>query len=112
MGIEPWLDVEDILPGQNWEVITKRALEESHYVLVLLSSNSISKRGFVQKELKMALNLLDEFPLDQVYVIPVRLDDCKPLDERLQNLHWVELSSYERGLNQILHVLLAKDQQK
>lgn len=112
-GVNPWLDVEDILPGQNWKVVTKRALKESTYVLVLLSSNSISKRGFIQKELKMALDLLDEFPLDDIFIIPIRLDSCKPLDERLQDIQWVELSPYETGFNQILRAMqLAEGHQK
>ncbi len=39
-GVKPRLDVEDILPGQNWKVITKRALSESTYVF-----NVIKLRG-------------------------------------------------------------------
>ena len=86
-GVSPWMDTEDLLPGQNWKVIIPQVLKESSYVLVLLSSHSVSKRGFVQKELKKALDLLDEFSPYDIFVIPVRLDECQPADERLQNLH-------------------------
>jgi hypothetical protein len=113
VGVTPWLDTEDILPGQNWKVTTQKALRASSYILVLLSSHSVSKRGFVQKEIKMALDILDEFPPDEIFIIPVRLDDCEPADERLQDLQWVEFSSsYEIGLNQILRVLLPNQNEK
>ena len=52
-GFAPWIDCEDLLPGQNWKVITRQAILESSYFLVLLSTNSISQKGFIQKELKI-----------------------------------------------------------
>ncbi len=109
-GIIPWLDVEDLLPGQQWRLVINRAIKDSAYAIVLLSSHSLSKRGFVQKEMKRALNLVDERPPDEIFVIPVRLDDCDPVDERLQELHWVDLfPSYQDGLQRILKVLSAKN---
>lgn len=112
-GVTPWLDSEDLLPGQNWKIIIPQILKATDYIVVLLSAHSISKRGYVQKEIKIALDLLDELPASDIFIIPVRLDDCEPLDERLQNLHWVDLAaSYENGLKQILRVLtLAKANQ-
>ena len=102
-GLEPWIDDVDLAPGQNWRQTINRAIKESRYVLTLLSSESLSKRGYVQKELKTALDVLDEFPPDDIFVIPVRIDDCKPLDERLESLHWVDLfPSYKDGLERIL----------
>ena len=105
-GLVLWMDRENLLPGQNWKVIIPQALTESDYILILLSAHAVSKRGYVQKEIKFALDLLDECPADDILIIPVRLDNCEPFDERLQNLHWVDLcTSYETGLKQILRVL-------
>ena len=42
-----------------------------------------------QKEIKKALDLLDEFSPYDIFVIPVRLDECQPADERLQALVWI-----------------------
>ena len=69
-GVEPWLDCESLLPGQYWENEINRAIRESSYVMVLLSSHSVSKRGFVRKELKKALDILDELPPSQIFLIP------------------------------------------
>ena len=105
-GATPWLDEYDLLPGQNWKMTINQVLKSTSYILVLLSSRSLSKRGYVQKEMKMALDLLDEFPVDEIFVIPVRLDECQSLDERLQDLHHVDLfPDYEAGLAKILQVL-------
>ena len=70
-GISPWMDKEDLLPGQNWRVMISKAIQESKYFLAVLSSHSLTKRGFVQKELKMALDILDEFPEDDIFIIPM-----------------------------------------
>lgn len=34
-------------------------------------------RGVVQKELKIALDVLEEFPEGHIFVIPARIDECK-----------------------------------
>jgi len=110
-GVIPWLDTEDLLPGQNWELAIKQAIKDSSYVLALLSFNSVSKNGFLQEELKIALDLLDHSSASDIFIIPVRLDNCRPVTEMLQHLHWVELfPSYNTGLNKILNVLLPKNE--
>ena len=105
-GIIPWIDCEDLLPGQKWKKEISQAIKDSSYFLALLSSNSISKKGYVQKELKLALDVYDEFPHSEIFIIPVRIDSCIPNDERLNVLHWSDLfPSYNEGLQRILKVL-------
>ena len=106
-GVRPWMACEDILPGQAWEYEINQALTRSRYVLALLSSNSVSQRGYIQKELTHALNVLDHLPPSTIFLIPARLDECEPLDGRLQRLHWVDLfPNYSEGLQRILRVLI------
>ena len=110
LGISPWLDQLDILPGQNWKFMISKAIQESRYFVALLSSNSISKKGYFQRELAIAVEILDEFSPEDVFFIPVRLDDCKPNHEKIKYLHWADLfPSYEDGINRILRVLLPKE---
>lgn len=75
-GFKPWLDKEDLLPGQRWEQEIPKALRASGFILIFFSQNSVSKRGYVQREFKLALDVLEEIPEDQIFVIPVRLDVC------------------------------------
>lgn len=105
-GVVPWLDAKDLLPGQDGEAAIRKSIRESRYFMALLSSHSVSKKGRIQKELKYALDLLDEFPETEIFVIPVRLDDCKPAYEKLLRIEWIDLYlSYERGLNRILKAI-------
>ncbi len=102
LGAEPWLDKEAILPGQDWERAIKQAIRKSSFFIALISENSVGKRGYVQKELRAALEVLDEFPPDSIYVIPVRIDDSEPQHDRLKKLHWVDLfPNYENALAKI-----------
>jgi hypothetical protein len=57
----------------------------------LLSSNSVAKRGWVQRELKNALYKQEEFRESDVYLVPVRLDDCSISDLRLERIQYVDL---------------------
>jgi hypothetical protein len=103
LGISAWIDVKNLTPGQDWRKAITKAIKKSSYFIALLSSHSISKRGYVQKELKIAFEVLEEFPVgNDVFIIPARLDTCEVEDERLQALHWIDLfESYAIGFNQI-----------
>lgn len=105
-GVSPWLDRKKLLPGQDWKREVKLAMQHSSHILILLSEHSVSKNGYVQKELREALDLLDHMPPSTI-LIPARLDDCEPAHERLQDLHWVDLfDSYDEEFDRILRVLL------
>ncbi|MCP4105866.1 MAG: TIR domain-containing protein [Desulfobacteraceae bacterium] len=105
-GITTWLDKKDLLPGQNWRKVIPHIIRQSSHFLLLISSHSLTEQGYVQKEQKIALEKFDEFPENEIFIIPVRLDNIRPLDEKLQNIHWADLSSsYKKGFEQILRVL-------
>jgi transcriptional regulator with XRE-family HTH domain len=61
-GVDPWLDVEKLLPGQDWELEIRKAVKNSDIIIICLSEHSINKRGFVQKEIKFALDVADQQP--------------------------------------------------
>jgi hypothetical protein len=106
LGFTTWFDKDGILPGEKWEIAIKKAIENSRYFLAILSSNSIGKKGYVQKELAKALDLLDEFPHSEIFVIPIRLDDCTPSHEKLKQIHWADMfPDWQDGLAKILSTL-------
>src|SRR5207249_1228700 len=61
-GFNPWIDEKDILPGEDWDREIRKAVKYSHVVIVCLSRNSTTKEGYVQKEIKHALDIADEKP--------------------------------------------------
>lgn len=87
--IDPWLDEEKLLPGQNWEIEIEKAVEATDLVVVCLSTNSVNKEGCVQKEIRKVLDISDLKPDGTIFVIPLRLDDCQ-LSPRLKALQYVD----------------------
>jgi len=102
-GFHPWLDREHILPGMKWEPIIKAALKRSDFALVCLSATSINKRGFLQKEIKQALEHAQEKLEDDIWLITARLDDCDVPDS-LSAIQWVDLFE-DDGWEQLLAAL-------
>jgi hypothetical protein len=63
--------------------------------------NSVNKRGFVQGEFRLAVRALQEIPLDQIFVIPVRIDRC-PIPDEFNHLQWTTLkhtNDFEKLVN-------------
>jgi hypothetical protein len=88
--VDPWFDEEKLLPGQKWQAEIPKAVRTSDVILVCLSKNSVDKIGYVQKEIKIALDVADEQPEGSIFIIPVRLEECV-VPERLQEWQWVNL---------------------
>ena len=75
--IDPWVDEKKLLPGQDWRLKIEEAVETSDIVIICLSSNSVTKEGFVQKELRYAREIALEKPDETIFLIPLRLDNCE-----------------------------------
>ena len=75
--------------------------------LIMLSNNAVNKRGYCQKEIRLALETLQEIPDDQVYIIPARIEECE-IPESLSSYNYVDLfENWRRGLKKILDSLKA-----
>jgi tetratricopeptide (TPR) repeat protein len=92
-GVEAWLDKEQLLPGQNWELEIRKAVRETDLVIVCLSKQ-FNQAGFRQKEVKLALETAMEKTDDEIFIVPARLEECDTL-ESLRRWHWVDL--FEAG---------------
>jgi TIR domain len=102
-GFDPWIDRDELLPGQDGDLELKKAIRDCHAAIVCLSNSSINKRGYLQKEIREVLDVAQEIPEGQVFVIPVRFENC-PIPESLRTLQWVNLfeaGGYEK-LRQVL----------
>jgi hypothetical protein len=95
-GFDPWLDVERLLPGQDWNLEIEKALRVSSAILLCFSSLSVVKEGYIQREYKRAMRYLEEKPEGTIFVIPVRLDDCE-LPQFIREIQWVDYpADYDR----------------
>lgn len=104
-SIDPWLDEQKLLPGQDWNLEITKAVHASDVVLVCLSHGSVSKAGYIQKEIKYALDVADEQPEGTIFIVPLKLEECE-IPERLRLWQWVNLfeeSGYERLMRSLQH---------
>jgi hypothetical protein len=75
-GFRPWLDKKKLMPGQNWPRAIETAIQTSDFFVACFSRRASSKRGSFHSELRYALFCAARVPLDEIFLIPLRLDDC------------------------------------
>ena len=90
-GYAPWLDEEDLLPGYDWQQEILKAVRNSDVVVVCLSLNAINKAGYIQKEIRYALDIGDQQPEDAIFIIPLKFEECN-VPDRLSRWQWVNFS--------------------
>ncbi len=102
-NIDVWFDEEDLIPGQDWEYEISKAIDNSDAIIVCLSKASTTKEGFVQKEVRFALDKAEEKPEGTIFIIPVLLEECE-VPQRLSKRHWAKLFE-EKGYKLLLKAL-------
>jgi hypothetical protein len=95
-GINPWMAKIDLIPGQNWKEEIRKIIRTADVFVAFLSNYSVSKSGFVQRELRWALDVLAEKAPGKIYLIPARLESCTVPDltvgtVNLRDIQWVDL---------------------
>ncbi len=96
IGLRPWFDKYDMGPGGFWRIEVENVVKNSDFFIATFSKTSVAKRGYVQREYKLAMDTLAERPPNKVFLIPVRLDDCElpdlhGLGIKLSDIHWIDL---------------------
>jgi len=102
-GVEPWLDEQDLLVGQDWDLEIKKAVRATHAIIVCLSKTSVNKESYFQKEIKLALDVADEKPEGTIYILPIKLEECD-VPMRLSKLHWIDYFEKE-GYEKVIRAL-------
>lgn len=102
-GADPWLDSEKLLPGQDWNFEINKALDDSDVILVCLSKGSVDKEGYVQREIRLALDRTLEMPEGRIFLIPGKLEECD-LPRRLHAYQWVDLFT-QHGIEKLTQAL-------
>ena len=55
--------------------------------------------------MKVALELLNEFPEPDIFIIPARIEECDPRNEGIKKLNWVDLFPiFEDGIIKMLRL--------
>jgi len=77
LGFAPWMDVRKLLPGQNWPRAIETAIETSDFFVACFSTRSVNRKGGFQAEIRYALDCARRVPLDEIFLVPLRLDACR-----------------------------------
>lgn len=88
--IKPWFDEIDLMGGQDWQVEIPKAIATSDAIIVCLTKKSVDKEGYVQKEIKFALDKALEMPEGRIFLIPARFEECE-VPFSLSRYQWVDL---------------------
>jgi DNA-binding winged helix-turn-helix (wHTH) protein len=105
-GANPWMDTKNLKPGQRWQAEIEEEISNCTHFIALLSSRSVSKRGYVQSEIRRALEVWERLPERTLFLIPARLDECAPSHRSLNDFHRVDLfPRWKSGMTKILRAL-------
>lgn len=105
-GFDPWMDERKLLPGQNWARAIQNALETSDFAVCCFSRHSIRKRSGFQAEIRHCLECARRLPLDEMFLLPVRLDKCPVPIDIAREMQYVDLfPDWEAGINRVVEAI-------
>jgi hypothetical protein len=112
-GYDPWLDRRKLLPGQNWPRAIEHAIETADFFIACFSRRAARKKGGFQAEIRYALECALRLPLEEIFLVPVRLDACDVPAQIRRQVQYVDLfPDFDAGFRQIARVLRAESQRR
>ena len=75
-GVKFWFDKKDIPAGAEWDFEIRKAIRDCKGMILMLSSASVEKEGYVQKEFRWAVDRADEMPEGHHFLFWAKLDVC------------------------------------
>jgi len=110
-GFLPWLDKKTLVPGQNWPRAIESAIQTSDIFVACFSRRATSKRGSFHSELRYALFCAAKVPLDEIFLIPLRLDDCVVPNRISKQIQYLDLfPDWQAGVTRLIAVIKAQDE--
>lgn len=110
-GVHTWRDSDQLLPGDDWRLAIRRAIEGGTGFIACFSRRSEDRsHSYMREELVLAIEQLRRRPSDSGWFMPVVLDDVMPPDtsigagRTLRDLHFIR---WEEPRARALKALLA-----
>jgi TIR domain len=112
-GFRPWLDKRRLMPGQNWPRAIESAIQTSDFFVACFSRRAASKRGGFQSELRYALSCASRVPLDEIFVIPLRLDECIVPRRISRHVQYLDLfPDWDASLRRVIATMKAQERRR
>jgi TIR domain-containing protein len=113
-GIQVWLDRSEILPGVDWKVAIRQAIQSGDYFIACFSQQyGRRKKTYMNTELSLAIEELSQTKAERPWFIPVLLSNCEVPDlsiggtRTLRDLQSVKLfRNWSVGTNAIISAIL------
>jgi hypothetical protein len=104
-NVPVWTDTTRLSPGEDWQLVIRRAIKRGALAFVAVFSSASAARGasYQNEELLEAIEIYRKLPPGKVWLIPVRLDDCELPEydlgagRTLDSLHRVDLFGVDAG---------------
>jgi len=117
LGIEVWLDRNNIMPGQRWRTAIRKAIQQGAFFIACYSQELNQRQEtYMHSELRLAVDRLRNMPNDRVWFIPVFLNktDIPSHDisnhETLADINTVALfADWDAGVLDILRAMRLDD---
>lgn len=86
-SIPVWKDTENLWPGEDWQQKIREAVEDGALAFIACFSTSSAQKAktYMNAELRLAVDQIRLMKPGQVWLLPVRLDDCDLPDFDLGN---------------------------
>lgn len=107
--LDVWFDEESLLAGGEWRVEIPKAIQRSDVVLLLLSNHALTKEGYFQSEIKLALEVANEKPEGTIFIIPLRLEACE-VPQSISKWQYIDYFE-EKWFDQLLKALRGRANQ-
>jgi len=112
-GFRPWLDKKRLMPGQNWPRAIETAIQTSDFFVACFSRRATSKRGSFHSELRYALFCAAKVPLDEIFLLPLRLDDCVVPPRISKQIQYLDLfPNWRSSVSRVISVMKAQGQDR
>ena len=113
VGIEIWIDRNDIKPGQRWKDAIRRAIRSGDFFIACFSQEYKScEKTYMNTELKLAIDELSQYATNREWFIPVLLSKCDIPDysigggESLHDIQFIDLfTNWQSGIDRLIKVI-------
>jgi len=102
-GFDAWLDQENLAPGDDWKKTIEDEVRATDAMAVCISRGSVNKEGFLNREIKIALDEADLRQPGRILIIPVKLQEVE-VPRQLRDFHWADLPQ-SRGYERLVRAL-------
>jgi CheY-like chemotaxis protein len=103
-GFSPWIDHKDIVSGDKWADAIECAVAEKDFCLVCISHQFNSKRSHQNNEVELALERQKLMRQQDIYLIPLMLEDCEIGHTKLKRIQRVDFFAPD-GFNRLVQAL-------